>query len=89
MHTRNAQAGVLIYSRRLRPFAGRELKSMTEPTGSEWPRELIVKAARMLSYCQRVQRQGVEHDPFIFIAGALIAFEDMSPEEALKLLNET
>ena len=61
---------------------------MTEPTGSEWPRELIVKAARMLSYCQRVQRQGVEHDPFIFIAGALIAFEDMSPEEALKLLNE-
>jgi hypothetical protein len=61
---------------------------MTEPTGSEWPIELIEKAARMLSYCQRVQRLGIEHDPFIFVAGALIAFEDMSPEEAVKLLSE-
>jgi hypothetical protein len=66
----------------------RELKGMTKPTGSEWPRELIVKAARMLSYCERVQRQGIANDPFIFIAGALIAFEDMSPEEALKFLRE-
>ena len=61
---------------------------MTEPTSSEWPIELIEKAARMLSHCQRVQRLGVEHEPFIFVAGALIAFEDMSPEEAVKLLSE-
>jgi hypothetical protein len=61
---------------------------MTEPTGREQPIELIEKAARMLSYCQRVQRLGIEHDPFIFVAGALIAFEDMSPEEAVKLLSE-
>ena len=67
-------------------YLGEGAEVMTEPTGSEWSSEILEKAGRMLSYCQRVQREGTKQEHFILVAGAVSIFGEMSVKEAAELV---